>query len=489
MQTRVLLINKYIGLGLLLLCAYTTPQFAAAAQKDTRLPAELDSLLKRSGVPRHSYSIFAQRVGETKPLISVNADVARNPASTMKLLTTFVALDSLGPAYTWKTEAHIDKKIKNGVLPGNLYLKGYGDPYMVTEYFWRLLRGMRKQGLQKITGDLVLDTSYFQPMKEDPSAFDGQGHRSYNVQPSALLLNFQSINFRFRPDPTSGRVSIVADPNPGLEIDNRIKLTRGRCRGSSKQLSMRIDDKASKDARDTVRFSGRYSRACGESTMYRVVADAADYVYGVFKNLWREQGGEFSGKLRQAAVPRDAKLYYTAQSLPLSHIIRAINKYSNNVMTRQVLLTLGAEIHGPPGTTEKGLQVVQEWLHQKQLAFPELVMSNGAGLSREARISARHMGQLLLLAYHSPYMPEFMSSLPIAAEDGTLRTRFGASELRGRMHIKTGLIDDVRGMAGYLLDNQGRRVVVVILHNHRRANQTSGKVLQDAILEWLYQRT
>ena len=169
-------------------------------------------------------------------------------------------------------------------------------------------------------------------------------------------------------------------------------------------------------------------------------------------------------------------------------MIRSINKYSNNVMTRQLLLTMGAELDTPPGTEDKGIRVVRDWLQQSSLDFPELVLENGAGLSRDERISARHLGELLLAAYYSPYMPEFMSSLPVLAMDGTLKRRMGGSDLAGRAHLKTGSLDDVRAQAGIMLDQQGRRMVVVALHNAPRAENYAGEAVQNALLRWVYER-
>ncbi|MDH5648755.1 MAG: D-alanyl-D-alanine carboxypeptidase/D-alanyl-D-alanine-endopeptidase [Gammaproteobacteria bacterium] len=448
------------------------------------LPVPVMRVLKQHRVGADSLSVYVHKIGEPTPLLSWNPDKPRNPASTIKLLTTFVALEELGPAYTWRTEAYVKSPVEGGVTSSDLYLKGYGDPYLVTEYFWRMLRGVRKKGLQYIGGDLVVDMSYFQPEETDPGAFDDQPFRSYNVSPSALMLNFQSIRFQFVPDTTEQKVRISADPDPGLHIKNRIKLTRGRCSG---RWVRRIDMKVLNQPKESsVQFSGNFPSACGDQAFYRSVTDAADYVYGVFRNLWNEQGGYFSGKLRQESLPVGADLYYRSDSLALSDIIRAINKYSNNVMTQQLLLTLGAERYGPPGTTEKGIRVLKEWLGQHKFEFPELVLDNGAGLSRDTRISAPHLAQLLLAAYDSPYMPEFMSSLPIAAQDGTLRSRFTNTELEGRLHIKTGLLDDVRGMAGYVLDKNNERWVVVSLHNHQKAPQAAGTQIQDAILQWVY---
>ncbi len=460
------------------------PAGSAETGNPERLPSSVQKILKKHRISRNSLSVYVHKVSDNNPLLSWKPEKARNPASTIKLLTTYVALEELGPAYTWKTEAYLNSPVVSGVTKDDLYLKGYGDPYLVTEYFWRLLRGLRKKGLEHVGGDLVLDLSYFKNEETDPSEFDGRPYRSYNVAPAALMLNFQSIHFRFQPDPVTRSVRIIADPDPGIRIDNKIRLTTGRCsRKWKRRLNMKVINQREKSA---VRFSGRYSESCGDQMFYRVVTEAADYVYGVFRNLWSEQGGYLGGGLRQEVVPQDASLFYRSQSLALSDIIRSINKYSNNVMTRQLVLTLGAEKLGAPGSTEKGIKVVKTWLADNDFNFPELVLENGAGLSRDARITAPHMGQLLLSAYHSAYMPEFVSSLPISGHDGTLRGRFKGTELEGRLHIKTGLLDGVRGMAGYVLDKNNQRWVVVSLHNHRKAPFRAGKEIQEALLQWVY---
>jgi D-alanyl-D-alanine carboxypeptidase/D-alanyl-D-alanine-endopeptidase (penicillin-binding protein 4) len=240
--------------------------------------------------------------------------------------------------------------------------------------------------------------------------------------------------------------------------------------------------------RTRVMFSGTYDAGCGSNELFRVVSEPAPYILGLFRALWTELGGRLKGDVREGVVPSEASLLHTTWSPPLADIIRSINKYSNNVMTRQLLLTLGAERGSAPGTTDKGIQAVREWLKQKNLVFPELVLENGAGLSREETISARHLGQVLVAGWQSPYMPEFVSSLPLAAMDGTLRRRFNGAALEGQMHLKTGLLRDVRSVAGYVRDRAGRRMAVVCLHNHARADSAAGEAVQEALLQWVYER-
>ncbi len=470
----------------LALLAFIVSQAQAADAETEKLPAAVSTALKQQHMSAKDLSVYVREIGSPSPLLAYGADAPRNPASTMKLLTTLVALERLGPAYTWKTEVYADAPVINGRLDGNLYLKGYGDPYLVIQHFWLFLRALRSNGLEDIHGDLILDQDYFAPTPVDPGEFDGQPLRAYNVQPNALLMNFQAVNIRFLPEPESKRLRIVIDPMPSqLEVDNGVRLTRHGCRGWNRALGMQV---LHKPTHDQIIFSGRYDAGCGENEIFRVVTQPTRYIHGIFASLWGELGGRFDGTARAGSVPVGATLLYTGYSSPLSDIIRSVNKYSNNVMARQLLLTLGAEAEGPPGTEEKGIKVVHSWLAEHHLDFPELVLDNGAGLSREGRISARHLGELLLTAYNSLYMPEFFSSLPVLAMDGTLKRRQEDSDLAGRAHLKTGTLDDVRAQAGLVLDRQGRRMLVVTLQNARHAQGYGGEALQDALLHWVYER-
>jgi serine-type D-Ala-D-Ala carboxypeptidase/endopeptidase (penicillin-binding protein 4) len=460
------------AIGVLMIFAALAEVAAADA-----LPRPVAEIMKRHRLTPGGLSIYAQVVGAPQPLLSIGADVPRNPASVLKLVTTLAALEELGPAYQWKTEVYGSGPMREGSLDGDLYLKGYGDPYLVIEQFWRLIRGLRLSGLEQINGDLVLDQSYFADEPGDPAEFDGQPLRAYNVLPRALLVNFQAVQIRLLPQPR--RLRVVADP--AVAVDNRIKLIGGPCHGGGHGWSMRVG----KGKQTRLLFQGNYASACGETEIYRVLSESGPYVHGVFEALWEEQGARQKGSWREGVTPANAPLLYTFRSPPLTDVVRLINKFSNNVMTRQLLLTLGAERFGAPGTSENGGRAVREWLERRRLNFPELVLDNGAGLSREARISARSLGRLLLAAYQSPYMPEFMSALPVSGQDGTLINRF-SGELAGRLHLKTGSLDGVRSLAGYVLDAAGRWVVVVSLYNDPRANSAAAEAAQRALLEWIY---
>jgi D-alanyl-D-alanine carboxypeptidase/D-alanyl-D-alanine-endopeptidase (penicillin-binding protein 4) len=455
---------------------------AAGAAGAQPLPDTVAAALKRAQVPLSAVSIYVQGVDEAKPLLAHNAAQAMNPASTMKLLTTYAALELLGPTYSWKTEAYAAGRLQGDTLQGDLVLKGYGDPKLTLENFWLLLRRLRALGLREIRGDLVEDRSYFEAAAYDPGKFDGEPLRAYNVGPDALLLNFKAVRFQFLPDAGSGRVNVIAEPRPaGLDFSASVRAGDGPCGDWRAGISA---DFHSNGASAKASFTGSMPASCGEHYWNASLLAQPDYVYGVFKQLWQELGGSISGGWRDGTVPAGARLLATGESASSAELVRDINKYSNNVMARQLFLTLGAQLLGPPGSNERSIQVLRAWLEQKKLDFPELVMDNGAGLSREARISAEHMARLLLDAWHSAVMPELMSSLPLVAEDGTMRRRLRFESIAGQAHIKTGSLSNARTLAGYVLDQHARRRVVVMFINH--PNAAAGRPAQDALLEWVY---
>ena len=446
------------------------------------LPSAVELALKRAHIPPSAASVYVQGVDDARPLLAFNAARAMNPASTMKLLTTYAALELLGPSYTWKTEAYAGGKLQGDSLEGDLILKGYGDPKLTLEDFWLLLRKLRALGLREIRGDLVQDRSYFEPVAYDPGKFDAEPLRAYNVGPDALLLNFKAVRFEFVPDADTKRVTVIPEPRPaGLEFAASVRATDGPCGDWRAGIE---SDFQSNGASAKASFSGSMPASCGEHYWNASLLAQPNYVYGVFKQLWAELGGTISGGWRNGPVPADARLLATGESASNAELVRDINKFSNNVMARQLYLTLGAEMFNVPGNSERSAEAVRSWLAQKQLDFPELVLENGSGLSREERISAEHMARLLLAAWHSAVMPELMSSLPLVAQDGTMRRRLRSESIAGQAHIKTGSLSDARTLAGYVLDQRGRRRVVVFFINH--PNAAAAQPAQDALLEWVY---
>jgi D-alanyl-D-alanine carboxypeptidase/D-alanyl-D-alanine-endopeptidase (penicillin-binding protein 4) len=470
---------------LLILVLLLRPVGAIAAEAtDGVLPLTVQAALSVRQVPDDSLSVFVQDLDSGEVVLSWNDSVARNPGSTIKLLTTLVALDVLGPAYTWKTDVFVLGNVVDGRLDGDLLLKGYGDPFLVTERVWQLLRNIRQLGIREINGDLHIDDSYFYLPEFDPAEFDSQPLRAYNVAPNALLMNFKVVRYWFEPEHDTNTVHVRLDPPlENLGVDNRLSLGPGSCRGYQRGITI-----SANEAVDRMTFSGKFPRRCKHYAMDRTALSHNEFVYGLFISLWRESGGEFNGGWLNAVAAEEAEPVLSFDSLPLSDVITRVNKFSNNVMARQLLFTLSAEVLGQPGTEEGGREVVAEWLDEKGLGLGELEYDNGAGLSRDARMSARDMGTLLEFAWRQPYMPEYVSSLSLAGKDGTLRRRFDDPTLEGNAHLKTGSLDHVTAIAGYIQARSGRRFTVVTMQNHEDIHRGPGQEIQEALLRWVYEQ-
>jgi len=449
------------------------------------LPEPVAAALRRAGVPPSATGFVvlplsgtAGTTGTGGLAVNVNAATPLNPASTMKLVTTYAALSLLGPAYAWQTEALAGGPVDGEVLQGPLVLRGSGDPALVVEHLWLMVQRIRQQGIRTIVGDLVLDKSAFEAGSFETGTLDGDELRPYNVAPDALLLNYKAVTVTFVPDLDARRVYLVAlPPLAGLRVPAQVRAVDGPCGDWRGRLQADFSDPRAP------RFLGAYPLSCGERNWNLSLLSHDEFLAATFRALWEDSGGIWRGQVRTGPAPSTARRLALHESAPLADVIREINKYSNNVMTRQLYLTLGAAATHQPANPARSARAVRDWLGSRGLAMPELVMENGAGLSRVERISAGSMARLLAHAWGSPVMPELLSSLPVPGVDGTMKNRPVAS---GSAHVKTGLLADVRAVAGYVLAASGRRYVVVGFINHPHAG--AALPAHDALLQWVYSR-
>ncbi len=450
-----------------------------ASTVQAALPAEVEAALQRARVPPQALAVVLQEAGSGRTLLAQQDAVALNPASLAKLPTTLAALELLGPSWTWSTPVWLHGSVADGVLDGSLVIKGSGDPKLVLERVWLLLRRVQLLGVRDIRGDIVLDRSAFAPPQGAAADFDGDPTRPYNVQPDALLLNFKAVTYSFVPDPGRGVALVLADPPlAGTQVQRTVPLAAVACDDWRGALKADFSD-----AR-RVRFGGVYPAACGELHWPVADADPASYNARLIEALWRDMGGKLAGRVVDGSAPAGVKPSFELKSPPLADVVRDINKFSNNVMARQVFLTLGND--SAPATAERSRQRITDWLNARGLRFGELVLDNGSGLSRVERISAGSLNRLLLDAWKNPVMPEFVSSMPIVGIDGTMKKRLNGSEATGRAHIKTGTLNGVKTASGFALDAEGRNNVVTFLINHPRA-QAGGAAI-DTLLVWVAQR-
>lgn len=447
-----------------------------SAQAD--LPKPVAQALARAGIPDTHVGVVVAELDGT-PLLRHGDDRALNPASVMKLVTTLAALDTWGPAHAFKTLVWLDGGLKDGVLQGNLVLQGGGDPGMTPERFWSLLRELRLRGLKEIRGDVLLDNGLYAIQAEDPGAFDQAPLRPYNAQPAPLLVNHNARHLRLCP--RAAGVEARLDPDAALpRLDNRLRSSQAACDAGAADLDLRLEG-------DALVLEGQLPDACGPRTLALNLAPPRDTAAAWFATLWRESGGSLAGQIRTGAPGPDARPWLAFDSPPLAQLVRDVNKHSNNVMAKMLFLNLGAARLGAPATWEKGERALRDWLGERGLVLPGLVLRNGSGLSRLERATAAGLADLLAWAARQPLYYEFAASLPAAGLEGTQKRRFNGQgptwlDATGQAWLKSGSLNGVRNLAGYVQGPGGTRRVLVFLVNHSLAPRA--EAAQEALLDW-----
>jgi D-alanyl-D-alanine carboxypeptidase/D-alanyl-D-alanine-endopeptidase (penicillin-binding protein 4) len=462
------------------LCAVLLAHTAVTARPAaSQLPPSVKQALKAARLPAKAMTVVVAPVGpKGQPLLSIGADRSINPASVMKLVTTYAALDLLGPEHRWQTGFYSKAPVLRGVLQGDLYVRGGGDPKWVLERIQADFAALQNQGVRAIAGDLVLDHSGFAVPAQAPGDFDGEHLRPYNVTPDALLVNFKSVLMHFTPDPEAGVARVRSEPPlMGLQVDAEVPLTTGSC------VDWRLRLQADFSDPNAIRLLGSYAQKCGEQVWPVAYQDPSSYAARALEGLWRQGGGVLSGRVRSGTTPTDARRLWTADSLPLSDIMADVNQFSNNVMAQQVFLSLAAPTE--VAQFERSREVLGRWWTRtfgQKVAAP--VVDNGSGLSRQERVTPQALLHLLRHAAQHPEALTFQRSLAVAGVNGTTRrlAQRPNSLANGRAWLKTGTLRDVAGIAGYVDTRSGQRLVVIAFIHHERANQ--GRAALDAVLEW-----
>lgn len=416
----------------------------------------------------------------------INADELMSPGSIMKLVTTFAALEILGPTHHWDTDFLTDGEMVGDTLKGNLYVRFGGDPKLTIERLWGTLRELRSMGITTIEGDLVLDGSYFEidggfPLFEDNG---DNPHRPFLVEPSAYLTNLNLLHFQIRADERGTQ----AWSTPSLRevvIDNRVTATaEGRC---PSRRSFDWEPIYHDDNKVTVRVTGQLPQGC-RTTSYLSLLPHDQYSASLIRSVLDETGVAITGDNTTGTTPEDARLVLKTTSPDLVTTVRDINKWSSNVMARQMLLTIGAEnrLDSEDDDRVAGIRVIYDWLENKGINTAGMVIDNGAGLSRHGRITARQGAELLQHAWNSPFAADLMASMPIIAMDGTMARRLRNTGMDGTGRIKTGYLEDVRSIAGFTRDEHNTTWAVVGMVNNDPA--WNGQAVLDRILYSLHFR-
>lgn len=465
----------------LFLCLF----FSAQAQAQTAHPnlADIQKILQKNKLPAHALTLVALPLDENSSTKGTfyNANSSVNPASVIKLVTTYAALENLGPSFTWQTDLLTDGQVEGDQLNGNLYFRSGGDPKLTIERLWLLLRNLKLQGIQHINGDLVLDGSFYQIDSLKP--FDGEKgdlYRPFMVDGSSLLVNFNAQRFIVSGELTGA--TVTSDPFiPDVQVDNQVKVTPpNKCSTNTKVYYHPRQHENS----FSLRVSGSIPEGCSTQKYFALI-EHERYAAGIIRSTWADMGGTLSGTTRFEKTPESAKRLSALPSISVAEAIRDVNKFSNNAMAKQLFLTIGAlhRFEQDTDDAEVAKRVVTQWWKSKGIQRPSLIIENGSGLSRSERLSAYELALMLKDASKSPYAPEFQASLPLVAVDGTMRRRLRRSPIAGQARIKTGTLRDVRAIAGYSNDKNGSPWVIVAILNH--SHNINNSIL-DSLLNSLY---
>ena len=483
MQKHSAALRGAVALGILAGCL----SWSASAQTlDEALPAPLARAAKQMNIGLSNMSISVKALdGTNKTVLSVNAADPVSPASTEKLVTTLAALELLGPNYHWLTDFYIDQDPDQQGHIKNLYLKGSGDPSLVIEQFQLEVDRLAAHGISHIDGDFVVDRSLFDLPPGDTSDFDGKGNCPYNQFPDAALVNYNSMSFEFVPVPGKSIAHIdTLPPLAGIAVPREIPLGDKPCGNWQKEVGLRF--KVLENGQKAVTFEGVFPKDCDARVFSIVSMDKNEFLERVFRALWEKDGRTWSGHVVDGKVPDSAKKVLTHASQPLREVVALANKWSNNQIARHLFLTTSKVATGrgsdAPYDLPTSRTMIMRWLQSVGVNTSGWVLDNGSGLSRESRVTADGMTQMLIRGWVSPYMSEYMSSLPISGIDGTMRKRKAATTFA---HIKTGYLANVRAIGGYVQTESGKRYAVFAQIEGGKS-VWQGIPFLDRVIEWVH---
>lgn len=469
------------------------------------LPAPMLAALQGSGLPLQSFGLYVRAVDRSRPLAAVNAEAPYVLASTAKLVTSLAAMDLLGPAYRWRTHAFVTGPIVGGRLLGDLMIVGGGDPRFGASELRSWMQAMRGQGLDEVMGDILIDRSAFALQDSDHRhtpvpAWD----RPHHVRPDAMMIGERVVHVSVQGARSPQARVLLQPPLSGVRVDNRVTpgvgcAVQARWAGAEDRAAPPTRPQAFRLPPETqLIVEGRWSTACEARTMALVAPDDADHATHALAGTWADVGGRLRGRVRtvdlrrsQPGQPRLPLIgpdgepmvpWSTQLSQPLPALVHEMNKSSNNVVARHLMLSLAREFPQQPATLPQAQASVQRWLKRQGLA-DDIALENGSGLSRAERGKPRAMVQLLVNAWSSPQIADFLASLPVAGVDGTLQHRLQNGPATGRAFLKTGSLLDARALAGYVTGASGTVYALAVLVNH--PNAAAATPALDALVEWL----
>ena len=443
------------------------------------MPAGLNTIVNKSGIPKKDISIYIKEAGDSNRVVaSLNAQQTRTPASVVKVLSIYATVLKLGFDFRWPTQFYKSGNIKNGVLHGDLIVKGFGDPTLSSKDLTSIVANIKAKGIKKITGNIVIDRTYFAVGNKNNSGFDKHTYSPYNAMPDAMMFNERISTICVAPNKNVVRKKI---PDGSYVLKNNLQRVNKPCKGRYSWPGLKIDNST---GTTQVLLRGKISKHCGNRNLCKVITKPYQSFYYALRDVLNKKGIKVSGKMRLNKVPSNASILFTHYSRSLEKIVSRTAKKSNNLYARHLLLFLGAKLYGAPATLSKGRQAVEFILRSKgALGSGTLQIDNGCGLSRTAKLNTKILASVLDDGYKR-YGMRWMKILSVAGVDGTIKRRFRGTVVRNRAWMKTGTLKRVKNISGYVKSKNGRFYTVVILVNSKAGNWKASQ-LQNNIIKWM----
>jgi len=445
---------------------------------EATLPVDISTMVQKDKINTGNLSILIKDRANGSIIASLNPDTPRVPASVAKIATCYAALLEFGKDFKWPTQIFYRGNLKEGTLNGDIIVKAFGDPTLRATDIKEITKKIKSYGIRKISGNLIIDRSFFKNSPKITSGYDKNYVSEYNAMPDALMFN-DHLN-RFVIAPSSKGVSIKRSyGDNSYKIVNKLKVVNNKCRAPYAWPKIRFLKSGS--GVDVV-LEGKISKSCKPIVMNRVLSMPYKSFSTSFASYLAKAGVEFNGNLVLATTPKDAKLLYTHYSKTLIKIVSKTLKKSNNLYARHIFLILGAKRYGYPATIEKSQKAIREILGAKGVMDSDDFIYNGCGLSKKARLKTTTAIKILDSAYNN-LGSDWVNALSIAGVDGTLKKRFAHSVVKNRAFMKTGTLKRAKNIAGFVNSTSGKSYDVAIFYNG--AKIWLGKDIQDKIITWL----
>ncbi len=443
------------------------------------LPQAINEEIRKSGIAEKDISIYIKEAGKGGKVVALlNEHKTRIPASVIKVLTTYASVLKLGFDYRWPTKFYTTGTLQNGVLQGDLLIKGFGDPTLNAEDLEKITSEIREEGIREIRGDIVIDRSYFEVGNKDSSGFDENLYSAYNAMPDAMMFNERVVTVCVIPKENKVHKKHADE---SYKVVDQLEHVNKPCTGRYSWPRVKIDKS---EVVPTVFLQGKISKRCGKRNICQVITKPYKSFYYALKDRLIQEGISVRGGLKLRKIPKEARELFTHYSDSLEEIISETAKESNNLYARHLLLLLGAKLYGAPATMKKGRDAVKYILDSRgALGEGKLKIDNGSGLSRTSKMNAKLLADMYDDAYDR-YGSRWMETLSIAGVDGTIKRRFRNTVVNKRAWMKTGTLRQVKNIGGYVKNRAGKFYTVVIMINSPKAKYRGAK-LQDEIMEWL----